>query len=166
MTARTTQKLTSRRRQRFLDALANGLSVSGAARMAGVSRQALYRLRARDDAFRAAWADGLASGADRIEDEAVRRAVDGVEKPVFRGGQIVGHVRDYSDTMLMFLLKARRPDRYQAKAADTGKTDATPDPLEGSRDALYAKLADRLERIRTEAPDGKPDGEGGGHTAV
>ncbi len=54
-------------------------------------------------------------GADALEDEAMRRAIDGVEKPVFRGGEVVGHVRDYSDSMLMFLLKSRKPEVFGGK---------------------------------------------------
>ena len=48
-----------------------------------------------------------------MEREAYRRAVKGVEKPVYRGGQLVGTIREYSDSLLMFLLRARRPELYR-----------------------------------------------------
>jgi len=47
------------------------------------------------------------------EDEAVRRAVDGVEKPVFYKGKIVGYTLEYSDYLLLKLLAAYRKNwRY------------------------------------------------------
>ena len=52
-------------------------------------------------------------GADMLEDEAVRRAKDGVERPVYQGGKLVGHVQEYSDTLLIFLLKGARPEKYR-----------------------------------------------------
>ena len=53
---------------------------------------------------------GLRGGArgghcDALEAEARRRAVEGVRKPVFYQGVICGWVGEYSDTLLIFLLK-------------------------------------------------------------
>src|SRR5438105_85729 len=56
--------------------------------------------------------------ADRIEAEVVRRAVEGVERPQFYQGQIVGHVREWSDILAIFVLKSRRPkfrDNYRVE---------------------------------------------------
>lgn len=52
-----------------------------------------------------------------LEDEARRRAVDGVDEPVFQGGELVGHVRRYSDRLLEFLLRGRRPTVYREGAS-------------------------------------------------
>jgi len=51
-------------------------------------------------------------GLDAVEDEAIRRAYDGVEHPVYGGGPHFGSVRKYSDPLLIFLLKYFRPQRY------------------------------------------------------
>lgn len=99
----------------FLEALAEGYSVASAARHATVARTTLYRWRLQSPTFAEHWEQAIESGTDRLEDEARRRAVEGVERPVFRGGEVVGHVRDYSDTMLMFLLKARRPEIFAGR---------------------------------------------------
>ena len=56
-------------------------------------------------------------GADALEDEAVRRAVDGVDEQVFYQGKACGVVRKYSDTLLIFLLKGRRPERYRDRSS-------------------------------------------------
>jgi len=49
---------------------------------------------------------------ENLEAEAWRRAVEGVEKPVFQGGVQVGVIREFSDSVLMFLLRARKPEVY------------------------------------------------------
>ncbi|GBC94467.1 hypothetical protein HRbin16_00248 [bacterium HR16] len=82
-------------KQTFLAALSRGCTVSLSAKLAGVSRQAAYKARARSRTFADAWQDALESGTDVLEDEAVRRALAG------------------SDTLLMFLLKARRPEKFR-----------------------------------------------------
>jgi hypothetical protein len=51
--------------------------------------------------------------ADLLEDEAFRRAHQGIDKPVFQGKELVGVIREYSDTLLIFLLKGCRPDKYR-----------------------------------------------------
>lgn len=54
--------------------------------------------------------------ADRLEQEAIRRAVDGTNKPVFFQGEIVGFEKEYSDTLLVLLLKAHKPDKYRERS--------------------------------------------------
>ena len=49
-----------------------------------------------------------------LEREARRRAVEGVEEPVgFYKGEPSAYVRKYSDTLLIFLMKGARPDKYR-----------------------------------------------------
>ncbi|UTW56170.1 hypothetical protein [Kordiimonas sp. SCSIO 12610] len=119
-----------RKKASFIKALECGETVSSAAALLGVERSDLYAWRLEDAAFDAAWARAWSSGADMLEEEAIRRAVTGVEKPVFRGGEVVGHVRDYSDSMLMFLLKARKPELFGTSSA---KSTDKPDNKQGNR---------------------------------
>jgi hypothetical protein len=44
-----------------------------------------------------------------LEEEAVRRAYHGTERPIFQKGVQVGSVKEFSDSLLMFLLKSRDP---------------------------------------------------------
>lgn len=104
-------------RKAFLAALSEGLTVSGAARCAGVARGTLYYWREEDPEFAADWKSAEEAGADALEDEALRRAVSGLVEPVFYGGKEVGEVRKYSDSLLVFLLKARRPDKYRDRVS-------------------------------------------------
>lgn len=99
-----------RAKARFLSALTQSGVVTDAARGAGVSRDLLYTWRQRDPKFAAAWEDAWEAGTDRMEAEAIRRAVEGVEEPIFQGGVEVGKRRIYSDGLLKFLLQCRRPN--------------------------------------------------------
>ena len=110
-------KLTQARRERFLRALADTGSVTAVA-AAGTSRTRVYELRKLDPAFAAAWAEAEDIAADRLADEARRRAMEGVPIPLVSAGKLVRDdngqpimVRRYSDNLLMALLKAHRLPR-------------------------------------------------------
>jgi predicted DNA-binding protein YlxM (UPF0122 family) len=108
-------KLTTIRRQRFLDYVRDGWSISAAAQKIAVTRQALYALKLADPEFARQWEDAYESGTDLFEDEVKRRALDGIEKPVFYKGEVVGHIREYSDSLMAIVLKARRPEKYRER---------------------------------------------------
>lgn len=105
-------RFTPAARAAFLAALAETGTVREAIRCSGLARATVYRRRARDARFAAAWAEALAIGLDQLRDEAVQRALHGVERPVFHGGKPVGMVRAHSDALLMFLLRAHQPGIY------------------------------------------------------
>ncbi|MBL4788527.1 MAG: helix-turn-helix domain-containing protein [Kordiimonadaceae bacterium] len=132
----------------FLRAISAGKSISEAARCAEITRRTVYRWREADSDFEAKWHAASAPDGDPLEIEALRRAIDGVDKPVYRGGSLVGHVKDYSDSMLMFLLKAKYPEKYDRRG-DGAKTGANASDeqtdLEGARDALLRKFTAATE---------------------
>lgn len=101
--------------ERFLEALERTGNVSEAARQAGISRVTAYDRRRSDAAFAAAWEHSLEVATDALEAEARRRALDGVEEPVFYQGAECGRIRKYSDTLMIVLLKAHRPAKYSEK---------------------------------------------------
>ena len=111
MMART--KRTLRQENRFLEVLAETGNVSQACQLAALPRQSAYDLRKRHPDFQEAWDRACEMGEDALVDEATRRAVDGIEHPVFRKGEVVGYTTKYSDKLLMFLLKGRRPDMFR-----------------------------------------------------
>lgn len=119
------QNITPKKRRKktweaaFLDALAESGNVSKAAAAAGVTRTTVYALRNHPDApdFAEAWEDALEEASDLLELEARRRAVEGVEEPVFYQGLECGSVRKYSDTLLIFLLKAAKPEKYRERTS-------------------------------------------------
>lgn len=128
---------TSVREKKFLAALSRGVSVGGAAIEAGLSRSTVYEWRAADAAFAARWNAAVEAGTDALEDEARRRAFLGVETPVHYGGKKIGDIRKYSDTLLMFLLRARRPETYRERIT-TEHVGRGGGPIE----TAYADLSD------------------------
>jgi len=90
-------------------------NVTRACKLANVSRNAVWEWSRDEPAFSDELEAAIERGADLLEEEAVRRAYVGVEKPVYQGGALVGHVQEYSDTLLIFLLKGKRPERYRER---------------------------------------------------
>ena len=97
----------------FLRCLEEVPNVSRAARAIGMTRRAVYAAAKISDEFHEAWEEALDVGVDRIEEELHNRAVLGVSRPVFQGGKHVGATTEYSDNLMIFLLKAHRPKRYR-----------------------------------------------------
>jgi hypothetical protein len=100
---------------KFLEALAASPNVTEACRLAGVKRRTAYALKERNAEFAAAWEDALEQSTDDLVGEAWRRARVGTDKPVFYQGDECGRIREYSDTLTIFLLKAHRPHVYGDK---------------------------------------------------
>lgn len=90
--------------------------MSRAAKAIGVARITVYEWRDAFTDFTAAWDRAKQLGIDALEDEAHRRAFEGNEKPVFHQGMECGTVREYSDTLAIFLLKAHKPNKYRENA--------------------------------------------------
>jgi hypothetical protein len=99
----------------YLKLLAKHWTPAVALKACGLHRSRLYQWREEDGAFLAAEQQVREGIADELEAEAVRRAFKGVRKPVYQGGLLAGHVTEYSDPLLVFLLKAMRPDRFREK---------------------------------------------------
>lgn len=105
-----------RRREIVLEQLSKGLSYLAAANAAGISRRLIFLWREKDKAFDAACNEAHQAGIDAMEDEALRRAVQGTDRPVYQQGMLVGYVREYSDRLLEMNLKARRPEKWKENA--------------------------------------------------
>ena len=82
-----------RPRGRFPREFARTGSASAACRAARLARRTVYNWRDADADFRASWEAARARGVDRLRDEAMERALVGDERPVWREGRIVDHVR-------------------------------------------------------------------------
>jgi hypothetical protein len=126
----------------FLAALAVTGNISDACQAAGVkARSTFYERRDNDNAFAALAAEALETSTDALELEARRRAHDGLRRVKFHQGEpimvqalgpdgrplkargqpvLVPYVEhEYSDTLLIFLLKAHRPEKYRDKVDHT-----------------------------------------------
>lgn len=86
---------TQQKKDAFIQAYAELGTITHAARQAGIARKTVYRWQQADEDFALAMHDCREQVTDTLEREAIRRATDG------------------SDTLLIFMLKANRPDKYR-----------------------------------------------------
>ena len=112
------------KKRAFLAAYAELGNITAAAAAADVSRSMHYTWLERDRRYAAAFAQAHEMVGDHLEAEARRRAVEGWDEPVYYQGQVVGSIRRYSDTLLIFLLKGARPEKFRDNATirHTGPT--------------------------------------------
>jgi hypothetical protein len=101
---------------KFFELIAGGATISDACRVVGYTRSSVYLYKADDPKFADAWDEANETAIERMEREADRRAVEGYDKPVFHLGVECGSQRQFSDTLLIFRLKAKRPEVYREKA--------------------------------------------------
>ena len=107
-----------RGRRKVFAALRAGKSIAAAARAAGIGRRTAYDWRDRDAAFAARWDEAWEIGTDCLEDLALKGAEEGSER------------------LLLALLKARRPDRYQRMVVEH----------EGSLEVLLRHASETLDQ--------------------
>jgi hypothetical protein len=129
-------KRTDEKRVKFLARLAEGASVHAAATAAGIGRSTAYEWREAEPEFSKAWDDAVEAGTDALEDEAIRRARDGVDEPIFYQGEKCGLVRKYSDTLLIFMLKARRREKFAERPVRLRLPE-----IAGAQDVMKAQAA-------------------------
>jgi hypothetical protein len=104
---------------RFLEVLAEYGSMSKAAKAAGVSRSKVHRWLEDDEVFGFAYKQSLAAATEGLEEVARERATRGarIERQIWRAGRLIETVVEYrpSDTALITLLKAQKPDVYRER---------------------------------------------------
>jgi len=119
---------------------------------------------------------------DSLVEEARRRAVDGVDEPVIYKGRVAGRweingkevppgtpsavfvpvtVRRYSDQLLMFLIKARKPEYRDAARVTNNVLNVDVDPLatmEHYRNII--RQSRRIEVVKNELAEADGGGQG------
>jgi hypothetical protein len=138
------------RKKRFLMAfvLAAG-NVTRAAKAAGIARATHYAWVKDDPEYAASYRECQLNAADVLEDEARRRAVEGTLKGVYYKGVLVDMEVEYSDRLLIQLLKAHHPAHRPTLTIDgRGKNGATAVEQTAAED--LAKLPEEilLEQIK------------------
>lgn len=124
-----TKKTRDGKKRAFCAAYASMGTITGASEACGLApgQHYVWLASPRDgDEYRAMFEQAEAQAADRLEKEALRRAVEGVDRPVYQCGALVGYVREYSDTLLIFLLKGLRPQKYRDNYHLTGEIGVRP----------------------------------------
>jgi hypothetical protein len=95
VTPKKKRRQASEWRPAFIAALRNSGNIRAACQAAGIARETVYRNREASAEFRAAWDSALEDAIDVLEATARQRA------------------QASSDTLLIFLLKAHRPEKYR-----------------------------------------------------
>src|SRR5690554_5656955 len=154
---------TTERKLRFLDHLAASGNVRAACRRVGLSPEAAYRLRRRDDLFSRGWVLALALAQTHAEQVLADRAIEGVEEPIYYRGELVGTRRRY-DTRLLLAHLARLDKLVEENhaSADFGRFDEllaliageqAPEELMGASDLLPLDRDTYVERAARAAED-------------
>jgi len=102
------------RKAAFLEAFARLGTIVAAAEAVGVRPEA-HKKWLRNPVYAERFEEAKARFAQRLEREAIRRAVEGYEEPVFHDGKQVGTRLRYSDRLMELLLKAHLPDKYRER---------------------------------------------------
>lgn len=127
------------RKVQYLIALTELGNRSRAARVARTTTATVWSWRRSDRKFAAAEKKAMEIAVDLAEDELVRRATEGVVEPVFQGGHLVGGIRRRSDQLLMFYLKAHRPDKYRETINQNVTVDVA-DRLIKARERVFRRI--------------------------
>lgn len=137
------------KKRAFLLAYAQLGTITHAARAAQIARRTHYdwleevdeegKPTEQAERYRAALDDAHQQGCENLEREAIRRAVDGVDEPVYQKGERVGTIRKYSDVLLIFMLKGAKPEKYRERFEV--KTEQVSD------EQLDAKIAEYIRKV-------------------
>jgi len=103
------------KKEAFLTAFSECGIITLAAEAAGIARSTHYRWLEEDPDYPALFMAAAEQAGERLEQEARRRAVEGVEETVYYQGKPCGTVTKYSDTLLIFMLKGAKPEKYQER---------------------------------------------------
>ena len=122
----------------FIETLADTCNVTLAAASIKRSLGNVYKWKAKDASFRAAWDRALAMGYSRLELMLLERALHGVEKVIVARDGTSTTMRDYPDRVALTLLRMHR--------AEVSEQEATVDSQEitEARERIMA----RIERLR------------------
>lgn len=96
-------KNTPSKKEQFIEQLQRDGNVTRSCEAVNLARSTVYGWKRESEEFAAQWDQAVDAGVGALEDEAVRRALKG------------------SDTLLIFLLKANKPEKY----AERVKQDVT-----------------------------------------
>lgn len=122
-------------------------NITRAAQMVGIHRATHHEWMKTDPEYAAAFEAACDQAVEVMEAEAWRRAMQGVEKPIFQGGKLVGSVQEYSDTLLIFQLKGLRPQKYRDNFSGRIEIDATVHNGDSDIDREIAGLLEKQRRL-------------------
>ena len=137
----------------FLSYFERTAHIGQSAEAAHVTRWAHYEWMKTDPEYVKQFQSASSIATLVLEDEVIRRAVHGVEEPVYYEGKVVGGIRKFSDVLLMFKLKQLKPE-YRENFShrlvdDQGKDRGLINP---------SALTALIQQARDEDPEGGASG--------
>lgn len=133
---RSAQLKKEAQQREFLKAFTRCGNIFRACEKSGVGRRTHYDWLERDECYAAIFRDLKEQWVEVLEAEADRRGKDGVSRPVFYKGKVCGHVREFSDVLLIVRLKALAPEKYRENVNLSGNVGL---PVED----FYNRIAER-----------------------
>lgn len=145
--SRTSQALTREMKKAlFLQTLLNnGGHVQQACKAAHCTRTAVGQWRDDDPDFAASWESIQEANVERLEAEVDRRALGYEEEIVYKGEKTGETIQRYSDVLLMFRLKALRPQLYRdGPRAGASGSELSAEELDAALTRMMARRAKAL----------------------
>jgi hypothetical protein len=115
---RTRQQL-----EQYLEGVRQFGTLIHACQLAHVSPHTIYAWREHDETFVLRENEAQEHLTQDLEREALRRALEGFDRPVYQKGELVGYERVYSESLMNTLLRARRPDKYRENINVSGSVE-------------------------------------------
>lgn len=127
--------------------------IFGAARACGMNASSHYHWIKDFPVYAEAFALAKQYAADNLLDHATRRAADGVDEMIFYKGEPCGVKTNYSDSLMIMLLKGEFPEKYADRnisrignlANEVLKLDPGREKLQDSQIDEFLERADQLE---------------------
>ncbi len=138
---KTIQTKNKAEKNKWLNEFIQRGSIAATCKARKISRQTFYDWTKQDTEFKRVFEDeARPMTTTLLEDEAYRRAMQGVPKGIYYKGCKIATEKEYSDTLLVMLLRANCPQRYK------NFVDTT---VNGSMNINDVSLTDKLaERMR------------------
>lgn len=124
---KTVGKFTAKKKRLFLDHLKKCGFKSTAAAKVNMTRSNITYHEKKDPVFAEEIEKALLMFEASIDEAAYKRGVEGIDKPVWFQGKIVGYDKNYSDRMLEFSARTVNPEKYGQtnKVEMSGSLDVT-----------------------------------------
>jgi hypothetical protein len=135
----------------FLAAYRLTASVTAAAKAAGFDKAMHYRWLASWPSYAKRFAAAQEHAGNVLEDEAIRRATEGVTEAIYYQGRPVGAIKRYSDGLMQFLLRGFKPAKYGQKTEFTG-ADGGPIEIIQRLNSARARMIAELDNDATRSP--------------
>jgi len=129
---------TKTKEEKFFTALGETCNVTLAAEAASMSLTSAYERRKKVAAFRAGWAEAIATAYQRLELVMLDRALNGTEKIVVRKDGSEERMREYPNQIALHLLKMHRDSAMEAME----------EPAEAEIEEVRERLFEKLQRLR------------------